>query len=113
MLITTYLNRNLESILKALIASCRDYFPEGATVEMLEEWRPLLGPKNTHNVMAYFEMFLPTFNCFERAESTYDVWFKELMQFWTASHNPPWSTVRATPFRLLSKGLKQVFWQFF
>ena len=84
----------MESVLKSLVASCRDYFPEGATAEMLEEWRPLLGPKNTHNIMLYFEMFLPTFNCFDRAESTYQLWFKEIMDLWTASHNPNWSMVK-------------------
>uniref|UniRef100_A0A673LWV1 Proteasome activator complex subunit 4A-like n=1 Tax=Sinocyclocheilus rhinocerous TaxID=307959 RepID=A0A673LWV1_9TELE len=41
--------------------ACR-YFPESATQEMLEEWRPLMCPFDVtmQKAMGYFELFLPT-----------------------------------------------------
>lgn len=38
------------------------YFPESATQEMLDEWRPLLCPFDVtmQRAISYFELFLPT-----------------------------------------------------
>lgn len=40
----------------------RSYFPESATQEMLDEWRPLLCPFDVtmQKAIGYFELFLPT-----------------------------------------------------
>ena len=43
---------------------------------------------------SYFELFLPTFNVWDKKDDTYQLWFDELMSFWDASHNaPPWELV--------------------
>jgi proteasome activator subunit 4 len=86
----------LENTLRQLIRACRDYFPAEATTEMMTEWRPLLCPFDVTmgKAMAYFEMFLPTLDVKERAESTYKLWFDEFMSFWDACLNaPPWEAV--------------------
>lgn len=38
------------------------YFPEDATAEMLDEWRPLMCPFDVtmQKAITYFELFLPT-----------------------------------------------------
>ncbi len=38
------------------------YFPESATQEMLDEWRPLLCPFDVtmQKAIGYYELFLPT-----------------------------------------------------
>uniref|UniRef100_A0A8C8M8K3 Uncharacterized protein n=1 Tax=Oncorhynchus tshawytscha TaxID=74940 RepID=A0A8C8M8K3_ONCTS len=53
---------SVENVLKTLVRSCRPYFPETATQEMLEEWRPLLCPFDVtmQRAIGYFELFLPT-----------------------------------------------------
>uniref|UniRef100_A0A8C7K2D1 Proteasome activator subunit 4 n=1 Tax=Oncorhynchus kisutch TaxID=8019 RepID=A0A8C7K2D1_ONCKI len=53
---------SVENVLKTLVKSCRPYFPESATQEMLEEWRPLLCPFDVtmQRAIGYLELFLPT-----------------------------------------------------
>uniref|UniRef100_A0A8C3LMS3 Proteasome activator subunit 4 n=1 Tax=Chrysolophus pictus TaxID=9089 RepID=A0A8C3LMS3_CHRPC len=53
---------SVESVLKTLVKSCRPYFPEDATAEMLDEWRPLMCPFDVtmQKAITYFELFLPT-----------------------------------------------------
>ncbi|MGH0136569.1 UNVERIFIED_CONTAM: hypothetical protein FKN15_062569 [Acipenser sinensis] len=53
---------SVENVLKTLVKSCRPYFPEDATKEMLQEWRPLLCPFDVtmQKAIGYFELFLPT-----------------------------------------------------
>ena len=62
-----------------------------APQEMLEEWRPLMCPFDVTmaKAISYFEMFLPTFNSFDRRDTTFDLWFEELMAFWEACPNLP------------------------
>ena len=82
----------IDSNLRTLVRCCRDYFPEGSTQEMLDEWRPMMGyGKAMIRAMNYLELFLPTFNCFHRKDSTYRLWFEEIMTFWQGSHLPRWS----------------------
>ena len=81
----------LESNLRTLISYCRPYFDVNATVEMLEEWRPLMCPFDVTmaKAMSYCEMFLPTFDSYSRKEQTFQLWFDELMAFWEACPNQP------------------------
>ncbi|KAG8123071.1 hypothetical protein E2320_018500 [Naja naja] len=53
---------SVESVLKTLVKNCRLYFPESATAEMLDEWRPLMCPFDVtmQKAITYFELFLPT-----------------------------------------------------
>ena len=93
----------MEQTLKTLIRCSRAYFPEGSTQKMLDEWRPLMCPFDvTMGVaMSYFEMFLPTFDCYDKRETTYLLWFDEFMSFWTTcSNGPPWEAVRRWLFML-------------
>ena len=63
---------------------------------MLDEWRPLMCPFDVTMgiAMSYFEMFLPTFDCYDKKETTYLLWFDELMSFWkTCNNGPPWEAV--------------------
>lgn len=87
---------SLESTLRSLSRSCRAYFPESATQEMLDEWRPLLCPFDVTfaKAMTYFEVFLPTYDVQRFRDKTYPLWFDEFMGFWDACHNsPPWENV--------------------
>ncbi len=64
---------------------------------MLDEWRPLMCPFDVTmaKAMGYFEMFLPTLDVADRADSTYRLWFGEFMSFWDACSNaPPWEPVK-------------------
>uniref|UniRef100_A0A3Q0QZT0 Proteasome activator Blm10 middle HEAT repeats region domain-containing protein n=1 Tax=Amphilophus citrinellus TaxID=61819 RepID=A0A3Q0QZT0_AMPCI len=53
---------SLDHILKALIKSCRLYFPASSTKEMLDEWRPLLCVFDVvmQKAISNMELFLPT-----------------------------------------------------
>ena len=55
---------------------------------------PLSGPQNMLREINYFEIFLPTFDCFDRAESAWAIWFKEIMKLWTNCQSPSWSKVK-------------------
>lgn len=70
-----------------MISYCRPYFPNSATEEMLEEWRPLMCPFDVtmNKALAYCEMFLPTYD----VGTTFQLWFNELMAFWDACPNLP------------------------
>ena len=57
-----------------------------------------MGPNNMSRVMNYIEIFLPTFDCFDRAESTWAIWFKEIMKLWTDCQSPTWSKVKIRGF---------------
>ena len=71
----------------------RLYFPESATAEMLEEWRPLLCPLDVTfgKAMSLYEMFLPTYTAWRCPASTYQLWLQEITGFWEACGNfPSW-----------------------
>ena len=99
---------SLENSLRSLIRCSRAYFPEGSTQEMLDEWRPLMCPFDVTMGIAvsYFEMFLPTFDCYDKRESTYLLWFDELMSFWkTCNNGPPWEAVSMLTYDLYNLSL--------
>uniref|UniRef100_A0A3Q3FX53 Proteasome activator Blm10 mid region domain-containing protein n=1 Tax=Kryptolebias marmoratus TaxID=37003 RepID=A0A3Q3FX53_KRYMA len=53
---------SVDHVLKALIRSCRLYFPASSTEEMLDEWRPLLCVFDgvMQKAISNMELFLPT-----------------------------------------------------
>jgi len=53
---------SIELTLINLVKSCRVYFSNESTQEMLDEWRPLLCPfdASMDEAMYYLEAFLPT-----------------------------------------------------
>lgn len=83
---------------------------------MLDEFRPLMCPFDVSmgKGMAYLDMFLPTFNVAHVRESTYLLWFDELMSFWQACLNSaPFETVNFTillSIISLSLFLVSLFW---
>ena len=101
--------------LRSLIRCSRAYFPEGSTKEMLEEWRPLMCPFDVTmgKAMSYFEMFLPTFDCYEKRESTYLLWFDEFMAFWSACNNGPvWeANIFSLYARLAEHNIGRIDWE--
>ena len=109
------LNRSLDMSLKSLIRCCRTYFADTATQEMLDEWRPLMCPFDVTmgKAMCYFEMFLPTFDCFDKREKTYQLWFNEFMSFWsTCSNGPPWEpNVFSLYARLADHNIGRIDWE--
>ena len=75
------------------LCCCRPYFPESATAEMLEEWRPLLCPLDMTfgKAISLYEMFLPTYTAWRYPASTYQLWLPEITGFWQACGNfPAW-----------------------
>lgn len=82
---------SLEHILKALVKSCRLYFPASSTKEMLEEWRPLLCVFDTvmQKSISNMELFLPTIMPPEEHGQGFRLWFDELMSLWMAVQNQP------------------------
>lgn len=83
--------RSVETTLRQLIRHSSPYFATNATAEMMDEWRPLMCPHDvtTNKAVVYFEMFLPTFNKKDQRDSSFDLWFDELMAFWEACDNSP------------------------
>ena len=67
-----------------------------------------MGPNNMSRVMNYIEIFLPTFDCFDRAESTWAIWFEEIMKLWTDCQSPSWSKVNIRGFEKWGEGCN--FW---
>nr|CAD7425108.1 unnamed protein product [Timema monikensis] len=68
------------------------YFPEAATQEMLDLWRPMLCPFNSNTMLATMETlecFLPLSLPPEKAHLGYQLWFHEFMDLWGACHNAP------------------------
>ncbi|XP_074520213.1 proteasome activator complex subunit 4B [Halichoeres trimaculatus] len=82
---------SVDHILKALIKSCRLYFPASSTQEMLDEWRPLLCVFDVimQKAISNMELFLPTIMPPEEHSQGFQLWFDELMALWTAVQNQP------------------------
>uniref|UniRef100_A0A8D3ED43 Proteasome activator complex subunit 4 n=1 Tax=Scophthalmus maximus TaxID=52904 RepID=A0A8D3ED43_SCOMX len=82
---------SVEHILKALIKSCRLYFPAPSTKEMLDEWRPLLCVFDVimQKAIGNMELFLPTIMPPEEHGQGFQLWFDELMNLWMAVQNQP------------------------
>lgn len=59
---------------------------------MLDEWRPKLCPFDSNviaNTIEILEWFLPIALPPSQAHLGYELWFKELMDFWEVCHNAP------------------------
>ncbi|KAK5608897.1 Proteasome activator complex subunit 4B [Crenichthys baileyi] len=82
---------SVDHILKALIKSCRLYFPVSATKEMLDEWRPLLCVFDMvmQKAVSNMELFLPTIMPPEEHSQGFQLWFDELMNLWMSLQNQP------------------------
>ncbi|KAM9425985.1 proteasome activator complex subunit 4B [Pholidichthys leucotaenia] len=82
---------SVDHILKALIKSCRLYFPASSTREMLEEWRPLLCVFDSvmQKAISNMELFLPTIMPPEEHSQGFQLWFDELMNLWLSLQNQP------------------------
>ncbi|KAA8581409.1 hypothetical protein FQN60_002990 [Etheostoma spectabile] len=82
---------SVDHILKALIKSCRLYFPVSSTKEMLDEWRPLLCVFDIimQKAISNMELFLPTIMPPEEHSQSFQLWFDELMNLWMSVQNQP------------------------
>ncbi|XP_028331301.1 proteasome activator complex subunit 4B [Gouania willdenowi] len=82
---------SVEHILKALIKSCRLYFPVSSTNEMLAEWRPLLCvfDVSMQKAVSNMELFLPTIMRPDEHRQGFLLWFEELMNLWMSVQNQP------------------------
>ncbi|XP_028989298.1 proteasome activator complex subunit 4B-like isoform X2 [Betta splendens] len=82
---------SVDHVLKALIRSCRLYFPASSTWEMLAEWRPLLCVFDVamQKAVGYMELFLPTVVPPEEHGRGFQLWFDELMNLWMSVQNQP------------------------
>uniref|UniRef100_A0A8C3SWB5 Proteasome activator subunit 4 n=1 Tax=Chelydra serpentina TaxID=8475 RepID=A0A8C3SWB5_CHESE len=82
---------SVESVLKTLVKSCRPYFPENASKEMLDEWRPLMCPFDVtmQKAITYFELFLPTSLPPELHHKGFKLWFDEFIGLWFSVQNLP------------------------
>ncbi|XP_016892945.1 proteasome activator complex subunit 4A isoform X2 [Cynoglossus semilaevis] len=82
---------SVENVLKSLVKSCRPYFSESATQEMLDEWRPLLCPFDVtmQRAISYFELFLPTTLPPELHHKGFKLWFDEMISLWVSVQNLP------------------------
>ncbi|EMP23881.1 Proteasome activator complex subunit 4 [Chelonia mydas] len=82
---------SVESVLKTLVKSCRPYFPENASTEMLDEWRPLMCPFDVtmQKAITYFELFLPTSLPPELHHKGFKLWFDEFIGLWFSVQNLP------------------------
>ncbi|KAM3863185.1 LOW QUALITY PROTEIN: proteasome activator complex subunit 4A [Diretmus argenteus] len=105
---------SVESVLKTLVKSCRPYFPECATQEMLEEWRPLLCPFDVtmQRAISYFELFLPTTLPPELHHKGFKLWFDELITLWMSVQNlPGWEVHLVNLFaRLANDNIGYIDW---
>ncbi|XP_072526695.1 proteasome activator complex subunit 4A [Salminus brasiliensis] len=105
---------SLEGILKALVKNCRPYFPESATQEMLDEWRPLLCPFDVtmQRAICYFELFLPTTLPPHLHHKGFKLWFDDLMGLWVSVQNhPEWEMQLVSLFaRLASDNIGYIDW---
>ncbi|KAL3050189.1 hypothetical protein OYC64_012265 [Pagothenia borchgrevinki] len=96
---------SVENVLKTLVKSCRPYFPESASQEMLDEWRPLLCPFDVTMLKAisYFELFLPTTLPPELHCKGFKLWFDEFIALWLSVQNlPSWEMHLVNLFARLS-----------
>ncbi|XP_075999758.1 proteasome activator complex subunit 4B [Genypterus blacodes] len=82
---------SVDHILKALVKSCRLYFPASSTKEMLDEWRPLLCVFDgvMQKAISNMELFLPTIMPPEEHSQAFQLWFGELMTLWVSVQNQP------------------------
>ncbi|XP_068162395.1 proteasome activator complex subunit 4B-like [Antennarius striatus] len=82
---------SVDHILKALIKSCRLYFPGSSTEEMLTEWRPLLCVFDVvmQKAVSNMELFLPTIMPPGEHSQSFGLWFDELMTLWMSVQNQP------------------------
>ncbi|CAI5658584.1 unnamed protein product [Oreochromis niloticus] len=82
---------SVDHILKALIKSCRLYFPASSTKEMLDEWRPLLCVFDVvmQKAISNMELFLPTIMPPEEHSQGFQLWFDELINLWMSLQNQP------------------------
>uniref|UniRef100_A0A8C9TJ04 Proteasome activator subunit 4 n=1 Tax=Scleropages formosus TaxID=113540 RepID=A0A8C9TJ04_SCLFO len=105
---------SIESVLKMLVKSCRPYFRESSTQEMLEEWRPLLCPFDVtmQKAIGYLELFLPTLLPPESHHKGFKLWFNELMDLWMSVQNlPGWEGNLVNLFaRLASDNIGYIDW---
>ncbi|XP_011482882.1 proteasome activator complex subunit 4 isoform X2 [Oryzias latipes] len=105
---------SVESVLKTLIKSCRPYFSENATQEMLDEWRPLLCPFDVtmQRAISYFELFLPTTLPPELHHKGFQLWFDELITLWESVQNlPGWEVHLVNLFaRLANDNIGYIDW---
>uniref|UniRef100_A0A672JH14 Proteasome activator subunit 4b n=1 Tax=Salarias fasciatus TaxID=181472 RepID=A0A672JH14_SALFA len=71
---------SVDHILKALIKSCRLYFPASSTKEMLAEWRPLLCVFDVamQKAISNMELFLPTIMPPEEHITIFNSWSDKL-----------------------------------
>uniref|UniRef100_A0A8C7K2J1 Proteasome activator subunit 4 n=1 Tax=Oncorhynchus kisutch TaxID=8019 RepID=A0A8C7K2J1_ONCKI len=90
------------------------YFPESATQEMLEEWRPLLCPFDVtmQRAIGYLELFLPTSLPPELHHKGFKLWFDELISLWVAVQNlPGWEVHLVNLFaRLANDNIGYIDW---
>ncbi|KAL4612987.1 proteasome activator complex subunit 4B-like [Arapaima gigas] len=105
---------SIENVLKMLVKSCRPYFPESSTHEMLEEWRPLLCPFDVtmQKAISYLELFLPTLLPPECHHIGFKLWFSELIDLWMSVQNlPGWEGNLVNLFaRLASDNIGYIDW---
>lgn len=105
---------SVENVLKTLVKSCRLYFPQSATQEMLDEWRPLLCPFDVtmQKAISYFELFLPTIMSPEQHHKGFKLWFDELMGLWVTVQNlPSWEGSLVNLFaRLANDNIGYINW---
>ncbi|XP_041866071.1 proteasome activator complex subunit 4A isoform X1 [Melanotaenia boesemani] len=105
---------SVESVLKTLVKSCRPYFSENATQEMLDEWRPLLCPFDVtmQRAISYFELFLPTTLPPELHHKGFKLWFNELINLWVSVQNlPSWEVHLVNLFaRLANDNIGYIDW---
>uniref|UniRef100_A0A6Q2YVW4 Proteasome activator subunit 4 n=1 Tax=Esox lucius TaxID=8010 RepID=A0A6Q2YVW4_ESOLU len=90
------------------------YFPDSATQEMLEEWRPLLCPFDVtmQKAIGYFELFLPTTLPPQLHHKGFKLWFDELVSLWVAVQNlPGWEVHLVNLFaRLANDNIGYIDW---
>ncbi|XP_078505604.1 proteasome activator complex subunit 4 isoform X2 [Lissotriton helveticus] len=106
---------SIEGVLKSLVKSCRPYFPDDATVEMLEEWRPLMCPFDVtmQKAIGYLDLFLPTSLPPELHCKGFKLWFDELMGLWLSVQNlPQWEAHLVNLFaRLATDNIGYIDWE--
>ncbi|KAA8583909.1 hypothetical protein FQN60_015117 [Etheostoma spectabile] len=105
---------SVESVLKTLVKSCRPYFSDSATQEMLDEWRPLLCPFDVtmQRAISYFELFLTTTLPPELHHKGFKLWFDELITLWLSVQNlPSWEVHLVNLFaRLANDNIGYIDW---
>ncbi|XP_063300040.1 proteasome activator complex subunit 4 [Pelobates fuscus] len=104
----------VEGVLKTLVKACRPYFPDNATAEMLEEWRPLMCPFDVtmQKAISYLELFLPTSLPPDLHCKGFRLWFDELLALWVSVQNlPQWEGHLVSLFaRLANDNIGYIDW---